>query len=326
MRLVGVVNRDDRDWEPVPPLALPRCGLAALVGAGFLGPAIAAFPPRGGSDREAARLEATGLAAARLDLVRLSDFLVERGVAIHRLYIDGAPRLMKGEVSIRGEEARHAVRVKRVGEGAEVEILDGQGSVAIGRVLGARRERSGEWELRVGVGEIRCVEPVSPRVEVWSGVPKGPRVAELIEGVSQAGAAAWRGLRSERSVAEAGDQKLERLRRIASESSKQCGRAWLLEIGSPGTFEEALRAPPASSSGARLVVADAGGGPYERTGAETIRLLVGPEGGWSERELAAAREAGALLARFGPHAMRIETAAVVATAVVLDVEGRVAPI
>lgn len=48
-----------------------------------------------------------------------------------------------------------------------------------------------------------------------------------------------------------------------------------------------------------------------------IHLLIGPEGGWSDAERAAARAAGAVLASFGPHVMRVETAAVVAAASVL---------
>ncbi len=241
-------------------------------------------------------------------------------MAIHRLYIDGARGAVQaggGEVVVGGEEARHAVRVRRVGEGEPVEILDGSGSVARARVAGWERSRAGEWSLRLSVEAVRREDPVRPRVEVWSALPKGPRVAELIEGLSQVGAAAWRGLACARSVGEAGDHKLERLRRIAAESSKQCGRAWLMEIGEGARFEEGV-----VGAGQRVVLAEASGAPYERTGAASIRLLVGPEGGWAPEELDRARGAGALAAKFGPHVMRIETAAAVAAALVLDVENR----
>ena len=81
-----------------------------------------------------------------------------------------------------------------------------------------------------------------------------------------------------------------------------------VEIGGRARFEEAIRSAP----GVRLVVADASGGAWRAAEAERIRLLVGPEGGWTAEELAAARGAGAEVARFGAHVMRIETAAVVA--------------
>ena len=68
----------------------------------------------------------------------------------------------------------------------------------------------------------------------------------------------------------------------------------------------------------RGVLAD-GAPPYRpASGAAVVRLLVGPEGGWTEGERHDALRAGAVAAGFGPNAMRIETAAVVAAAVVLD--------
>ena len=108
---------------------------------------------------------------------------------------------------------------------------------------------------------------------------------------------------------------MDRLSRTAAEASKQCGRAWLLEIGATLSFEGAI-APDARA----VVLADASGDRYQRGGSPDIRLLIGPEGGWSARELNQARASGVRIARFGPHAMRIETAAIVAAAVVLDAE------
>ncbi len=70
-----------------------------------------------------------------------------------------------------------------------------------------------------------------------------------------------------------------------------------------------------------VVVADAEGTRYRpgSGGRAGVRLLIGPEGGWSDAERAAIGSApGVLLARFGPHVMRIETAAVAAAAIVLD--------
>jgi 16S rRNA (uracil1498-N3)-methyltransferase len=223
----------------------------------------------------------------------------------HRFFLAGGPPLEPGPRVIGGDEARHAARVKRVAPGEAVEILDGQGGIAAGSVV-AVEKRGGEWAVRVEVSAVRRVEPVSPSVVVLAPAPKGDRLAQMIEGLSQVGAAGWRPLVTERAEHEAGAGKLERACRIAEESSKQCGRAWTLRVEPPIDFAAALRLPS-------LVLADAGGGPVPG-GAPEVNLLIGPEGGWSDAERKAAQAAGALVAAFGPHVMRIETAAVVAAA------------
>lgn len=241
---------------------------------------------------------------------------------VHRMYVhEGIPHT--GErLIITGEEAEHAARVKRIAPGDRVQLLDGHGTVAAALVGRAGPERSGRgrvWILEVTVESVCRAQPPHPAVEVWAATPKGSRVDELVEGLSQVGAAAWSPLAAERTVVTPRETKLERLERIAWESAKQCGRAWVLRIGRERTLAEGL----ASEPGVRVVVADASGAPYDASGAAAVRILVGPEGGWSQSELEAARSSGATIARFGPHAMRIETAAVVAAAIVLDAESRV---
>jgi 16S rRNA (uracil1498-N3)-methyltransferase len=139
----------------------------------------------------------------------------------------------------------------------------------------------------------------------------------MVEGLSEVGAAAWIPLRAERSVVEPRMTKLDRLSRLAVESAKQCGRAWFLRIEQERTLRDAL----ARTEGTRVIVADASGvgaDEIERTETAVVRVVVGPEGGWTAEELASARDAGAVVTRFGPHSMRVETAAVAAAAVVLN--------
>ena len=102
--------------------------------------------------------------------------------------------------------------------------------------------------------------------------------------------------------------KLARLSRIALESIKQCGRSWPIQIGEAITLREALR----SQSGVTICAADASGGsPSLKNTPERVVLLVGPEGGWSPAEFKVLTDAGVTLQNFGPHIMRVETAAVV---------------
>jgi 16S rRNA (uracil1498-N3)-methyltransferase len=235
-------------------------------------------------------------------------------MSLHAIYF---PHLAaaSGPITIQGEEAHHALRVKRLEIGDEVRLLDGRGTVVAARLASSRKVR-GEWEVEIEILSTRRVEPAKPRLTVLSAAPKGERLDALIDGLSQAGAAAWGLLQTDRTVVEPRQGKLGRLERIAVEAMKQCGRAWMLEIGEPVAFEEALNRL------GRVVIADGSGGPYQSSGESDVALLVGPEGGWSEKELTRARAKGVQAASFGPHVMRIETAAVVGAGVVMQATTR----
>lgn len=234
----------------------------------------------------------------------------ERPIA-HRLYFSDLAAVVAGAcVVVDGDEANHAVRVKRVRAGEMVGLFDGRGVVAWGQ---ARRAESGKRAvLEVVVGGVERVGRVSPRVEVWCPPPKGDRLEGMIEQLSQVGVAGWRALRAARGEREA--FRPERLERAAVEAAKQCGRAWVLEIGAWMGFDEALE-------DARAVVADASGVAVTAAGlpgTEPVALLIGPEGGWTPDELGQARATGRRVVRFGVHVMRIETAALAAAACLLS--------
>lgn len=246
---------------------------------------------------------------------------------MHRLYLDH-PIPQPGEtLLVGGEEASHALRVKRLGPGDAVGLLDGAGGRGSGMVTAVERARGKHGEAAV---ELRVVtsersDPIRPVLDVRTATPKGGRVDDMVEQLSQVGAASWGPLATERGVVDPRETKLLRLERVARESAKQCGRAWVLRVDAPEVFAAAV-----AGAGRRTIVADGSGEPWRREmgNVESLRLLIGPEGGWTEDELAAARQAGAVVTRFGPHTMRIETAAVAAAAVIMAgaaTAGNVAP-
>jgi len=237
----------------------------------------------------------------------------------HRLYLPDlepptTPPTADWLLNVSGDEARHAVAVKRVQVGEEIELRNGRGLIALGsvtRIDPPRGKHPGGLDLRIDSHLI--VPPTAPSVEVWSATPKGDRVDQLVDQLSQVGAACWRPLSTERGVVDPRDTKLARLERLAIEACKQCGRAWTLRLDARADFPAAL----APATGTAIVMADGDAPvalPAVIAGATTLRLLIGPEGGWSERERDQARAAGAALVRFGPLVMRTETAAVVAAA------------
>lgn len=234
---------------------------------------------------------------------------------MHSLFFPDLARA--GErIVVTGDEAKHAARVKRLMPGEFVRVFDGVGTIARARVETAGRE------LVATIIERRLVPPVSPRVEVWSATPKGPRLGELIEGLAQAGTASWTAISTKLGVVDPREAKLDRAERIALEASKQCARAHLMTIGEKRGFADALREPGAGEVVPRLILAEQSGEAYTPSGAASIRLIVGPEGGFTDAEKQAAARAGATFCSFGPHVYRIELAAVVGAAVILHEERR----
>ncbi len=236
-------------------------------------------------------------------------------MGVHRIFFPDLPGQGR-EVRIDGEEAHHAVRVKRLAEGDIIGLLDGAGAVATARI-GSIDKHRGEWSITALVENCERAERARPVVEVWASTPKGDRLETMIDGLSQVGAASWHALETERTVVEPRGGKIERLRRTCIESMKQCGRAWMLEIGPAGTLADALNA-----QGRAIIMADGGGQDWQSAratlgGMQSVRLLIGPEGGWTPEELQQARGKGAAVVRFGPHTMRIETAAIAACACIM---------
>jgi 16S rRNA (uracil1498-N3)-methyltransferase len=234
----------------------------------------------------------------------------------HVVYLPDLQTAQAGEkVPILGPEAHHAVRVKRCETGDRIGLRNGRGLLAEGRVGAINKSGRGEWQMMVEVTDVTVAPQPVPRVEMCTSPPKGDHLSAMIDGLSQTGVAAWFPLRTARTVVEPRSGKLERLERVCEESLKQCGRAWLMEVGTMIELDDALRTLP----GTRVIIADQSGEAWDTrapaiVGVSVVRMLVGPEGGFTDEELARARSAGAVVTKFGPHAMRIETAAVIAGA------------
>lgn len=221
-------------------------------------------------------------------------------------------------VELGPEEARHLVRVLRLAPGAEVELFDGSGRLALARVAEAGR-RGASAEV-LSVGEAPPDAPV--RVEIASAIPKGNRMAELLRACTETGVAGFLPMIAERScVRPPRGHESERWLRIVREAAKQSRRSRIPEIAPVGTLEDALARRGEFDL---ALLADAGGDARPLRDAlpppGSIRsavILVGPEGGFTDSERAAAEEKGFLRARLGGPVMRVETAAAALAAVVI---------
>lgn len=236
-------------------------------------------------------------------------------MGIHRILLEDLEPRPGARVVIGGDEAHHAARVKRCEVGFIIDLINGRGVHAPSVIRDIRKSRQGGWEVEVEITSIANVERDAPRVEVFAAAAKGERLEEMIDGLSQVGADAYRPLLTRRTIVDPREGKMNRLRRVAAESLKQCGRGWMLEIGEAITFAEAIK----PAAGTLVLAADASGDALATeavAAAERVVLLVGPEGGFSEEEFAQLDAAGVRKFRFAPHVLRVETAAVVGAAMV----------
>ncbi len=232
-------------------------------------------------------------------------------MAEHRVFLDNIPE--PGHIArVEGPEAHHALRSKRLSENDHLVLINGQGTIANARIQTITRSK-GHSAMDCIVQAVQNITPLLPSLHIHAAPPKGSRLESMIDALSQIGAHSYHPLRTKRTVVVPRDGKLHRLEHVAFESAKQCARAWQLQIQPSCNLTESL-------DHKCVVVADAEGEPYQATVADEIHLVIGPEGGLTPSEIDHARQAGAMVCSFGQHVMRIETAAAVAAAIVLERE------
>lgn len=217
-----------------------------------------------------------------------------------RLIVEKLPRA--GEtVRIAGEEAAHG-RARRVAAGDRVTLVDGSGFEAEGVVA-----RIGKAGLDVAVEVVRGDRDGEPAVTLLVAGVRPERLDWIGEKATELGVARLVLVASERSQAfRASATRAGRLSRVVRESAKQAERARWPEVAGPITLAQALATPAEQ----RLFL-DIGGLPFPAAlPAAACALLVGPEGGWTDAECAAARASGWTVARLPAGKLRTETAAV----------------
>ncbi len=209
---------------------------------------------------------------------------------------------------MRGDEFHHAARVARVREGEDVEVFDGRGHAATGKVA-----QLAKGVLRVIVGRHIDARESPLRVELAAAIIQLDKFELVLQKATELGVASIVPLLTDRLEVrpERYRGKEERWRKIVFEAVKQSGRASIPSIAEPAKFDEI-----AGKEGLKLLfdAAEAPDAAPERAAALTI--LIGPEGGWSEREIALARERRCVFQRLGPRRLRAETAAITAVSIV----------
>jgi 16S rRNA (uracil1498-N3)-methyltransferase len=242
-----------------------------------------------------------------------------------------APGLGPGDelVDLPEDEAHHLTRVLRLRAGDEVQVFDGRGREFRARVEQAAR----------GAARIRILAPLEPapeprvRATLVQAVLKGDHMNAVVRDATMMGVAAIEPVVTSRTQVSAAALRraraVDRWRRTAVASVKQCRRAVVPEVHEPRTFEEYLKAASAEERLCLMLVEPGVHAPCLRDPDTLQRLprptradvIVGPEGGWEDAEIDAALSAGCSLLTLGQRTLRAEAAPVVAIAVLQFVWG-----
>jgi 16S rRNA (uracil1498-N3)-methyltransferase len=238
---------------------------------------------------------------------------------VHRFF---APSLDAGDetVTLPRDEAEHLTRVLRIAAGDEVAVFDGRGHEYRARVVGAVRR-----DVRVQL--LARMEPAAElpvAVTLAQAILKGDKMDDVVRDAVMLGVAAVQPIVTRRTEATVAaivrGARLERWRRVALASVKQSRRAVLPEVRTPLTFETYLDEPRAAM---RLMLVE----PAADVDADTLAVLrgvpapsdacvmVGPEGGWDERELSAADANGVRLISLGHRTLRADAVPIAALSV-----------
>jgi 16S rRNA (uracil1498-N3)-methyltransferase len=232
-----------------------------------------------------------------------------------------APLAPGARVRLPRDAAAHVTRVLRLGAGDALTLFNGDGADYPARISALVR---GAVEAEVtGRADARAESPLP--VTLVQGIARAERMDLVLQKATELGVAAVVPVAAARSVVrlDAGSRgrKLEHWRGIAIAACEQCGRARVPEVATPRTLGEFLAEPARARMRILLAPgADLSLGTAAR-GAESVELLVGPEGGLEDGERRAALAAGFLACRLGPRVLRSETAAIAAIAVLQAAAG-----
>ncbi|MFQ5350948.1 MAG: RsmE family RNA methyltransferase, partial [Thermoanaerobaculia bacterium] len=218
--------------------------------------------------------------------------------------------LATDELWIEGDRYRHLFRARRLTVGEPLRLVDGGGRA---RRAAIERLERGRALLRLSAAET-VPGPIRP-VELLVAPPRPPRATWLVEKATELGVVAIRFIGGERAPRDYGDATLERLRRVAAAALEQSRQSRLPELSGVHPWDE-LEVLLAGCADRRRF--ERGGEPWRpAAGGGRLALVVGPEGGWSDAELAALDELGCRATALGPTVLRVETAAIVGAALAL---------
>lgn len=221
--------------------------------------------------------------------------------------------IVDGRIHLEGSDVNHIKNVLRMKPGEDIRVSDGRGKTYLCCIAGYEDGKS----LLDILKELDTDTELPSEIVLFQGLPKGDKMDLIVQKAVELGAARIVPFAAKRSIVKLDKKKEEkkqaRWQAIAKGAAEQSGREIVPEVGHLLSYEEALR----EASGLDVVLI-----PYELEDGmeETARVIssikpgqsvgvfIGPEGGFEEDEIAAAREEGARIITLGKRILRTETA------------------
>jgi len=213
-------------------------------------------------------------------------------------------------VTLNEDETRHLRDVLRLRLGERINVFDGDGAEFLGEIIEIGKK---ETSLKI----LEHVSPLSPEstldLTLAIALLKGEKFDLVIQKAVELGVTTLVPLETMRCDVKLKDsgKKIERWRKIVLEASKQSGRARLMKIEEPVALKAFLK----NAKGAVLFSERNGESFSSIAPGKQITAIIGPEGGWDDSELDAARERGTQIVTLGGRILRAETAAISIAAV-----------
>ncbi len=235
-----------------------------------------------------------------------------------RFYLSYTPETK--EIWLDGDEAHHILHVKRAKPGTKITLFDGMGFEYRAHIAEILHDK-----VRVLIEQSRAVNREAPvDITIAFSIPKGKHAPFLIQKCAELGIRTLIPVFCKRSVVDirnTAGEKIERWNKIAIEASKQCRRNFITRIENLMTFADLVNnmrhfdlsliacTEPHAKTLKCLV--------REYPAAKKIVCIIGPEGGFTGSEIESAKEAGCISVIIGSSTLRVETAAIAISSMLL---------
>lgn len=232
---------------------------------------------------------------------------------VTRLHVE-APLPVGARIALPESTAGHLVRVLRAQAGDACVLFNGDGHDYDARIVAA-----GKRDAEVEILAARAIGNESPlRIVLLQALARGEKMDWILQKATELGVNAFVPVASERSEVrldgERADKRSAHWRSVVVSACEQSGRATVPAVAAPGPLAQAVAGLPASTQRLLLDPLATQGMRMLDVATDGIVLAIGPEGGWSARDLAMLRGNGFEGLRLGPRVLRTETAGIAAIA------------